>query len=84
MIVKRAFKFRIHPTQEPLQKFQQFSGARRWIYNLGLEQRQRAYAEKEQTLSDFEQNNALVQLKEKLDQIRYCLLSTTLMVYFLG
>lgn len=64
MLVKRAFKFRLKPTQAQLQKFQQFAGARRWIYNHGLEERQKAYTETEKTLTHFEQNNALVQLKE--------------------
>lgn len=65
MILRRAFKYRLVPSKAKIVKFQQFSGARRWTFNHGLEKRQKAYAEQKVTLSYFEQNNELVFLKEQ-------------------
>ena len=65
MIVRRAFKFRLNPNRGQYEKFGQFAGARRWIYNWGLELRQKTYSETKKTLSCFEQNNQLVFLKEQ-------------------
>lgn len=63
MIVKRGFKFRLKPTPAQLQKCCMFAGAKRWIFNHGLEQRMRIYEQTEKTLTYFEQNNALIALK---------------------
>jgi putative transposase len=64
MIKKRAFKYRLRPTKNQREKFQQFAGVRRWIFNQGLEQRQKAHQE-ERKLSYYEQNNELIALKEQ-------------------
>jgi putative transposase len=64
MIKKRAFRYRLKPANSQREKFLQFAGARRWIFNRGLEQRQKAYLEGKK-LSYYEQNNELVHLKEE-------------------
>jgi putative transposase len=65
VLIKRAFKFRLTPTQRQTQIFQRFAGARRWIFNRGLEQRQKMYQETGKTVSYFAQNNELPSLKEQ-------------------
>jgi len=67
MIKQRAFKFRIKPSAKHLEKFLQFAGARRWTFNYGLEQRQKAYQASGKTLSYYEQNNELTKLKNQAD-----------------
>ncbi len=67
MIVKRAFKYRLKPNAEQRGMFLRFAGARRWIFNRGLEKRQSAYQSQGKSLSYFEQNNELVALKEEPD-----------------
>lgn len=49
---------------------QQFAGARRWISNRGLEQRNKAYKDEKRTLTYYEQNNELVTLKEEFPWLK--------------
>lgn len=41
MIVHRGFKFKLYPTPEQAEKFRQFAGVTRLVYNLALEQREK-------------------------------------------
>lgn len=65
MIIRRAFKYRSKPTKIYRELFQQFAGAKRWIFNHGLEQRDKAYKDQGKTVSYYEQNNELVTLKQE-------------------
>jgi putative transposase len=70
MIKRRAFKYRIVRPDKHREKFQQFAGAARWIYNRGLEQRTKAYKEQGKTLTYYEQNDELVSLKEEFPWLK--------------
>jgi putative transposase len=64
MIKRRAFKYRLKLTKIQHEKCLQCAGARRWVFNHGLERRQKAYLEEGKTLSCFEQNLELTKLKK--------------------
>ncbi len=64
MIVRRAFKFKLKLTALQRIHFLQFAGARRWIFNRGLDLRQKFFAETGKSLSYFKQNTELTTLKE--------------------
>lgn len=64
MIVKRAFKFKLKPTLVERDKFLQFAGARRFVFNRGLDQRKKAFEATGKSPSHFEQNKELALLKE--------------------
>lgn len=64
MIIKRAFKFKLKPTALQCEKFLCFAGARRFVFNRGLDLRQKAYEVTGKGPSYFEQNKELTLLKE--------------------
>ncbi|MCB1082536.1 MAG: helix-turn-helix domain-containing protein, partial [Chlamydiia bacterium] len=51
MIIRSAFLFRLKPKKSQLAQLAQFSGACRYIYNRGLEERKKAYEENKQSLT---------------------------------
>lgn len=63
-MIKRAFKFKLKPTLKQREKFLRFAGARRWVFNRGLDQRQKAFAVTGKSPSYFDQNKELTTLKE--------------------
>ena len=65
MIIRSAFLFRLKPKKSQLAQLAQFSGACRYIYNRGLEERKKAYEENKQSLTYYEQNIALTTLKKE-------------------
>jgi putative transposase len=67
VIVKRTFKFKLRPTSLHLPLFLQFAGARRWIFNWGLDARQKAFETTGKGPSYFDQNKALTVLKEQTE-----------------
>lgn len=64
MIIRRAFKFKLEPTLLQREQFFRFAGARRFVFNRGLDQRKKSYEVKGKSLSYFEQNKELTTLKE--------------------
>lgn len=64
MLVKRAFRFKLVPTREQLELFLHFAGARRWVFNRGLDQRIKTYESTGKSPTYFEQNIELTTLKE--------------------
>jgi putative transposase len=64
MIVKRAFKFKLKPTLSQRQVFLQFAGARRFVFNRGLDQRKKLYETTGKSFTYFEQNKELTLLKD--------------------
>ncbi len=65
MIIKRAFKFKLKPTRIQREMFLQFAGAKRWVFNRGLDQRKKAFEANGKSPSYFEQNNELTALKKQ-------------------
>lgn len=65
MIIRKAFFYRLKPKKSQFIQFANFSGACRYIYNRGLDQRKKAYEEEKKTLSYFDQNLALTKLKKE-------------------
>ena len=63
MIFQKSFKFRLKPSRRQKQLCAQFAGACRWIFNRGLERKQKAYEEENRTLSCYDLNNELPSLK---------------------
>jgi putative transposase len=67
MIIKRAYKFKLNPNLQHIIKFFQFAGSRRYIFNRGLDQRQKAYETTGTSPTYFDQNNELITLKDHPD-----------------
>ena len=65
MLVKKGFKFRLAPTAGQEQLFAQFAGASRFLYNRGLEQRKTLYEKENKSITYFEQNNELADIKNQ-------------------
>jgi putative transposase len=65
MIIKKAFFYRLKPKKAQLMQFANFSGACRYIYNRGLEERKKAYEEENKSLRYFDQNLELTRLKKE-------------------
>lgn len=63
MLLKKTFKFRLNPTREQERRFLQFAGAKRWLYNWGLEQRKVSWEQGKQSVSLFAQQKLLTLLK---------------------
>lgn len=63
MIIRKAFRYRLKPKKEQLGAFANFSGACRYIYNRGLEERKKMYEQHKKGISYYEQNNTLTKLK---------------------
>jgi len=60
----RAFKYRMYPNQEQKDIFSKYFGAVRFVYNWGLEQKIRTYKETDKSISRFNLNKELVNLKK--------------------
>jgi len=65
MIKKKAFKFRLSPTLVQRHLFCSFAGSCRFVYNRALSQRLEIYEKEQRSLSLFDQNNELAQLKKE-------------------
>lgn len=64
-MIRKTFRYRLDPTKAHLEKFVNFSGASRWIFNRGLAQRSKLWEEEKRSLTLFDQNNELVVLKQR-------------------
>lgn len=63
----RAYKYRLHPTQQQKSLLDQFVGAKRWVYNYFLTEQKRRYENGEQRLTAFDCNNMLPILKRQTE-----------------
>lgn len=63
MIFQKAFKYLLEPKKAQVSLCNQFAGAKRWIFNWGLEQRKEAWEKDKKRVTLFDQNNELVLLK---------------------
>ncbi|MFI6506421.1 RNA-guided endonuclease InsQ/TnpB family protein [Streptosporangium sp. NPDC050855] len=66
-IVKRAFRFRFHPTDEQAEILSRTFGCARLVYNKALEHRSRAYTVEGRKVSYVESSAALTQWKKTED-----------------
>jgi len=67
MIVKKTFRFRLRPTKCQEETFFQFAGACRFIYNRGLERRSETWEKEKRSITLFDQNKELTELKHQED-----------------
>lgn len=65
MTIHKGYQFKLEPTAEQEQLFQQFTGATRWVYNYMLNQRKQAYKATGKSPSTNEQINQLPVLKRQ-------------------
>jgi putative transposase len=72
-VIHRAFRYRLQPTAEQAQLFEQFAGVTRLVYNLALEQRERFWRQYSATvgerLSSASQRREISQLRSEFDFI---------------
>ena len=61
----KAFKYKLYPNQEQDQMFKKHFGATRFVYNWGLERKNKAYQTESKTVSCFDLINDLKELKTK-------------------
>jgi len=61
----RTFKYRIYPTKKQAKILQATLDACRWLYNHFLEQRKTRYDNEKRTISRFEQNMSIPDLKQE-------------------
>ncbi len=65
MFLKKGFRFRLEPSNGQSPLCFQSAGASRFLFNRGLEQRITVYESQGKSLTYFEQNNELVELKKQ-------------------
>ena len=66
-MVRRAFKYKLKPTSADREALSRFAGARRFVFNWGLAQRQKTYEMTGKAPSYFEQNKELTLLKDQTE-----------------
>jgi len=64
-MVLRAFKFRLYPNKEQEQKFAQFFGARRWVFNHFLFENMQRHNRQEKILYNFDIQKEITILKRQ-------------------
>jgi len=64
-MIFRVFKFRLYPNKEQEQKFTQFFGAKRWIFNHFLYENMQRRDRQEKHLSHFDINYEITKLKRQ-------------------
>lgn len=65
MIIRKAFRYRLKPGREQKHKLTNFAGACRFVYNRGLANRKEQYEKAGKSVSYYEQNVELTQLKKQ-------------------
>lgn len=65
MKITKCYKYRIEPTSEQAQKFLQFAGCRRYVWNWALEKKSTHYKETKETLEYSQLAKQLVELKKQ-------------------
>jgi len=65
-MVIRAYKFRLYPNQAQSQRLERHMGCARFVFNWGLEQKSKAYSERQEKLSCLALMNRLPELKAEL------------------
>ncbi len=65
-MVIRAYKFRLYPNQAQSEMLEKHFGCARFVFNFGLEQKSKAYSERQEKLSCLALMNRLPKLKAEL------------------
>ena len=60
----KAYKYRMYPNKEQVKKIWQHIGTCRFLYNLSLEEKIRAYQSENKSLTVFDLNNRIPELKK--------------------
>lgn len=68
----KAYKYRIYPTELQKETLKRCFGVARLVYNLGLETKTQAYAQRKKSLSKYDLINQLPALKKEFDFIKEC------------
>ena len=68
----KAFKYRIFPTDEQKDQLQRYFGVSRLVYNLGLETKTEAYAQRKKSISKYDLIKQLPELKKEFAFIKEC------------
>ena len=63
----RAYKYRMYPNKEQIKKIWQHIGTCRFLYNLSLEEKIRAYQAENKSLTMFDLNNMIPELKKQYE-----------------
>jgi putative transposase len=63
--IHRVYRFRLEPSAEQEHRFRQFAGARRWVWNWALQQRQEHYQKTGKSLPQSVLSARLTALKEQ-------------------
>ena len=65
----KSYKYRIYPTQDQIVKLSNIFGQVRFVYNLGLETKINAWKSHRKSISAFDLNNQIKDLKDHIDWI---------------
>lgn len=65
MLVKRNFKYRLMPSKKQVLSFAQSAGCCRYVFNYGLKERMDVWEKEGLSISYYDQNNSLTQLKKE-------------------
>lgn len=68
----KAFKYRVFPTELQKDQLQRYFGVSRLVYNLGLETKTEAYAQRKKSISKYDLIKQLPDLKKEFDFIKEC------------
>ena len=72
VLMLKAYKYRIFPTDDQKDQLQSFFGVCRLVYNLGLETKTQAYAKRKKTISKNDLIKQLPDLKKEFEFIKEC------------
>jgi len=67
--IRRTYRFRLEPTASQEDGFKRFAGARRWVWNWALRQKQGHYAATGKSLSEKELSARLTALKDQPETV---------------
>ena len=68
--MERTYKFRIYPNKQQSELIVQTFGCKRWVFNHFLAERIDIYEKEKRSVSRFEQDKRLTQLKKELEWLR--------------
>lgn len=69
MIIRKTFKYRLRPNRSKASLCASFAGACRWVFNRGLEQRGLAWEEEKRSITLYDQNKELTELKRQEETV---------------
>lgn len=70
MTMRKAFKYRLYPTKPQVKDLEQTLELCRELYNAALQERRDAYKKAKKTVSAYEQNNHLPEIREEIPEYK--------------